>query len=354
MPYPPKLHSETYVESMVQGFLMRELTRVYQVFTVKDGDGVIAATRDADLPQLGSDLIIPDGSGGERVWCVSRRPFRPKGLDSKSLWHVECRFTNRTDGFDRDQNGNPVDDPTDTVKRVTFDYDLITVPVEDATLVEIKVGGVSATVPPWLSNRTFTAGPVVNSAGIAQHAERQETRRRISVQRNVRNWDASWEDFAGSINSDSVTIQEQDADGIRATHTWEPNQLRMDVVRKINTWKDGKLYFAVRFEMTERKTTNGWLHVQPDVGTQQRVYPGVQKPRSSDSYDQQDVDDYGSFQSIVTEDSEGNKVAISEPQPLNGYGQPQPTLQLTSYTPDTPFELHFHKYPRQAFSGLPL
>jgi hypothetical protein len=319
MAFPKAMKSETYTESIQQGFISRELVRTYQVETDSTGAGVITALQDSSIPQLGAVLLIPNGVGGtERVWCMSRRPFRAYNEQSKGLWHVECRFSNRTDSFERDQNGNPITEPTDSVKRVTFDYDSYSVPIEDATLSKIECAGSQYTIPPWLTNRQTTKGPIVNSAGIAQFAEKQRIRRRISVQKNVRDWDATWETFEGTVNSDQVTIQEVDADGVRASHVFEAKQLRMDVVRKINTWRDGKLYFAVRFEMTENKSENGWVHVEIDKGTQRRVDPAAKKPPSgNDNYTQSELDDYGAFQSIVTSDENANTVAISEPQPLN-------------------------------------
>lgn len=348
------LKQDQYSESINRGFVRRELTRVYQV----DASSALAALNDPDVPLLGSSLIISGGGGNEKVWCRKRTPTRPFNESSKTLWHVTCTFTNDTDEFERDSNGDPVSDPVDAVKRVDIGYNQVSVPVTDATLWKIQQNGADLATPGWLNQHLTVGGPIVNSAGVPRLAEKQIIQRTIAVQRNVRNWDPTWDTYTSSVNEDTVTIREEDADGVRATHVFDPYTLRMDVVRKINTWRDGKLYFAVRFEMTEALEGQDWRHREIDRGIKQRVEPYFPKNKKGEEYTPQDFEN-AIFENVMTKstdpDGNVNSVAISEPVKFNGEGRPLGFPRVNGSVNDSGHvELIFDKYPAKIFGTLNL
>ena len=346
---------DSYTESYEKGFVKRTYTIVRQVTFTTDGNnkgtGSLLQAAAAVPDTYNSAIIIASGSGNERVWLKSKKPRRKTRLQNK-VFLVDCVYTNETDEVTHDANGVPVIDPTAMVKKVEFGYQQITIPTTDAILEKIQQNGVNRTIPDHLAGHVTTPGPIVNSAGVPQYDEKVDVQRTVSVQKNVRDWDNTWETFEGSINTDTVVIVETDIDGTRATHTFAPYTLRMDVVRKINTWKNGQLFFAVRFEMTENKKT--WKFRNVDRGTKRRVDTALKKLDGS-NYTAKEVEK-GPYQEIVTEDSKGRQATLGEPIKFNGEGQemPAPSNATPAYDPNGHIELVFKKYDETAFGPLNL
>jgi hypothetical protein len=154
----------------------------------------------------------------------------------------------------------------------------------------------------------------------------------IQVQKVFRDWSDDWEDYQNAINTNTVTIQVRDSEGLRATHTFQPYTLRLTIDTP-EEWKDAKLYFRVAFNMEHNEDT--WIHSELDRGTKRRVEVGQYKPDGT-TYTQDDLDaleiggNFG-FASIMTDDG---SVAIGEPVLFNGSGAEQPLTNIAggSYT----------------------
>lgn len=341
MAEPAELVEQDLQEIMSNGFVQYELKHVYQTFTDDRPDGFAAALQATGLPARGSAFVLADI--GVTVFCTRRHPYRVDTEATGRKWHVACTFTNFTQHFERDQNGLPVDDPTQAVKRVTVDWLEYTEPINDATLRGLFAngtefsGGSNQPTPEWLRDRQgdeSTAGepgPILSSSGIPVLLERTDFRRVIKVSKIVRDWDNSWDTLKNKINEDAVTIQEFDIDGLRSGETFQPLTLRMRPPQKENIWKDRKLYFRRTFVMEHNP--NGWIHSELDAGTKRRIFVGQNKPDGG-TYSQEDLDNLGiesafGFEEITTRDIDGTKVAIGDPVLFNGHGMEVPVpIQL--------------------------
>lgn len=353
MPHPAGLFSETLDTFINKGFLQYDLVRTYQVFIAED-KGAVTALLSPVVPKIGASLIIPGGRGDEKVWCVSRKPRRvDQGKGAKTKWQVVCRFTNDTSMFERDEKGNPITDPTQIVKKVEFGYQQFSVPRNDVKLLAIEQDGNRLEIPNHLLGHKFILGPVVNSAGVPKFSQKSRNRRTVFVTRRVRTWDDSWHTYENTTNNNPIEIQEFDVDGVRATHRFPANTLRMDIVRKINVWRAGKLYFEARFEMTEN--TQGWYYREADFGIKRRVEQGLKMPPDGiERYTRDDVKK-GPYRPITIPDPETDlRVAIAEPVKLNGAGQEMPTPSDSEYDPKGSIELVYEDYPPKNWGPLRL
>lgn len=348
-------------ESVANGFLQYQYGQTYQVFTTNRTDTESVVLSASGLPAIGQTVVL--AVSGQPIWCTSRTPARVAIEESATKWHVDCEFNNYTQTFERDFQGNPVTDPTEAVKRVDISYLEHSEEVDDAELLSITVGmsgflGGQTLVPPiWMQN---AIGPVTNSAKVPVRLTRPDYRKVIAVSQVYRDWNNDWDDFAGAINDDQITIEEKDKDGVRWSETYPEFTLRMRPPKKENVWKDARLYFRRTFIMEHNP--NSWIHAELDAGTKRRVQVGQFKPDGG-TYTQDDLDDLGidgayGYEEITTTtvDADGNKtmVAIGDPVKFNGHGSEMPTPQASSYDNNSQIYLNWRTLKLKSFGGLDL
>ena len=334
-----ELIKQDLTETISNGFVQYDLVNVYQTFTENRTDGFAGPLNAPGLPPR--SLVL--AGFGVTVHCTGRRAFRVDTEATEKKWNVECKFTNFTGHFERDADGNPVEDPTEAVKRVDFEWLEFNEPITDARFrgftfrgPEFAEGAIPTNnnLPPQFAEHGYLddppkPSPIINSASVPILLERTNFRRVIKVSSIVSQWDNSWDDLPNSINSDEITIEESDSQGVRWSGTFQPLTLRMRPPGKENVWKDGRLYYRLTFVMEHNK--NRWIHSELDAGTKRLVYVGQTKPDGS-SYTQEDLDTLGiggtyGYEEITTRDAEGTKVAIGDPIRFNGYGMELPVAR---------------------------
>jgi hypothetical protein len=304
----------------VNGFIQYQETHTFQVLAPRTSS-IVRILNWPGIPAAGSKALL----AGNTVWVGSPTVDHPQ-LDA-DRFIVTVPYTNQTSQFERNALGDPVDDPTQAVKRVTINWEDKEEPVNFARFrgatknaPEMQGGTfiTSAAKPDWVKD-----GPVTNSAGEPVMVMRKKRVKHISVSRVSRDWQQSWEDYQNAVNTDDVTIIEQDKDGTRATHSFPKYTLKMSISTP-NEWKDGKLYFRPTFHMEYNEKT--WIHAEVDRGTKRRVFVGQSKPEDKDgntTYSADDLEKLGVFGlkpqwlSILTDNG---KVAIGEPVLFNGAG----------------------------------
>lgn len=352
------LISETATESISGGFVELSATRTYQVITTNRTDSFIVALADSGLPVLGTGIVF----GTKILWCVSRNPTRVDTAGTGRKWNVACSFKNNTGRFQRDSQGNPVDDPVQAVKEVVISYQEFSEPITNATFRDITIGGphnVGSVVgePSWFARDT--PGPIMVSTGEAVFAERPNYRKNVTVTKTFNDFDQTWDNYKNKLNSDAVTIIESDSQGTRATHSFAAFTLRMKPITYQEIWKDARMYFEARFEMEYNEKT--WIHSELDVSQKRRVYVGglnsdqTEIANASELTEKYNVtgSDFG-FTNIVTKDEKGNYVAIGEPDRLNGFGDPIPYSRGdgNEYDDKLSFYLNYNKFESIEFDNL--
>ena len=355
------LVSETASETINNGFVELNATLTYQVLTTNREDTFLSALSAAGLPKLGAPVLFLPKS---ILWCISRTPTRSDETATGKKWMITCQFKNNSGQFQKDRYGNPVNDPTEAVKDVEIIEQEFSEPVDKAIFRDITINGphgVGAVMgaPFWFN--TEDKGPIKVSSGESVFAERVNYRKVIVVQKVFADWDATtYESYRNTINSDTVTILEQDSIGTRATYTYDPLTLRMKPITKTKIWKDARMYFNVRFEMEHNEET--WVHSELDVSQKRRVYVGGLNQDHSEIVDAAEmlakykVTGFFGYTSITTNDADGNAVAIGEPVLLNGTGDPIPfpRYDKNDYDPasNPSFYTNYDKYDKTAYMPL--
>lgn len=316
---PARLIDEELMESISKGFLRYDLTRTYQVLTDTRTDGPATALSASGLPATGTVALL----GSVPVYCVSRHPKRVDTDKTAKKWNIVTRWSNSTENFLRDVNGQPTTDPTQIVKEVDLDYQAFNEPIRNATMINVTQGpyddpDLTLFSPPWLAS---SKGPICNSAGEVIYAERQSHFRRIMVAKYYRDWSSTFDDYIDKINDAEVVITQTDQDGTRATYTFAARTLRIDDVIKTDIWKDGKLFFKAGFVMSENKRT--WIHSEVDRGQNQRVFVGQYKSDGTRWTAEQMANQNPPITppwGLVP--IKQDNVAVGEPRKLNGTGAP--------------------------------
>lgn len=354
---------ESLTESVSDGFLNYNIQQVYQVIADNRDDPPSVALNASGLPAIGQVAVVAGTSAN--VWCTSRAPVRVDAEATGRKWHVTCAFTNFTQEFDRDAQGNPVTDPVDAVKRIDISFQEYSAPVTDATLKRFTKNGPdwsdnagTIATPPWLQSYTSNKTSVWRSNGVPVLLERTNFRKVISVTQSYYDWLPIWDTYIGAINSDSVTLQEVDADGVRWQETYEPYTLRMRPPQKENIWKDKKLYF--RRTMIMEHNADTWIHAELDADSKRFIFVGQAKPGGG-TYTQSDLDDLGitgeyGYEEITTKSEDGDVVSIGNAIKLNGYGMemPLPRADSDSYEPNGDIYSNWYVNPIKPFAVLNL
>ena len=360
-----ELISQDLTVSVNNGFAQYELKHVYQTFTENRTDGFAGPLTATGVPQRSQAFVLADI--GVTVYCTSQRAYRVDTNATEKKWNVECTFTNFTSHFERDVDGNPVEDPTEAVKRVDVEWLEHSEPITNATLRGLFkdspefAGGSSQPTPQWLQKRQGVGdndpvpGPILNSAGVPVLLERTNFRRVIKVSSIVGDWNNAWNDLFNKINEDEITIEESDSQGVRWSETFQPLTLRMRPPQKENVWKDGRLYYRLTFVIEHNP--NRWVHSELDVGTKRRIFVGQNRPDEG-TYSQEDLDSLGiggefGYEEITTKDAEGTKVAIGNPVLLNGHGMETPVPVNLGASPDSLY-LDWNVHDIIPFAGLNL
>lgn len=352
------LCSENATETVKEGFVDLGVTQIWQVVTAARNVPFTTVLLEPGLPALGSSGTF--GTAG--LWVISRVPVRVNDDETGKKWNVTVTWTNQTSKFDRDENGDPVTDPTDAVKNVDIFYQEYAEPIDDALYISqtedgpYGVGASLSADPPWLS-KTIT-GPVRVSTGEPVVAERIAYRQIISVSRTERTWNSNYETYTNTVNDAQLTITETDISGTVATYTYEANTLRMKPIRKTPMWKDGKMYFRITFEMEHKAT--GWIHSEIDRSQKRRIMVGQYKPDQT-TYTQTEVNEAAksgtanadfAYVSIQTDD---DTVAIGDPVKLNGWSAEIPIWRvLGAISPESDIYLNYRIYEEKSFGALNL
>ena len=318
-----QLISENASETIKSGFVELGVTQVWQVILANRSDPFTSALSASGLPALQASGTF----GTATLYVISRVPSRVDEDATGKKWNVTVSWSNATEQFNRNQNGQPVSDPTDSVKQVDIAYLEYSEPITNATFENVTEGGgfedgtAITTQPTWLDD-----GNVTVSTGETVQAERTAYRQVITVSRIESSWTSTYEDYTNTINSAALTITESDASGVKATYTFPAKTLRMKPITKTPVWKDGSLYFRISFPMEHKVDT--WIHSEYDRSQSERISPG-QKRKGGADWTQTEINDLypdatGNvpffIQTITEKTSEGETVAVGDPRPLNGTG----------------------------------
>ncbi len=319
-----ELITENATETVKSGFVELGVNQVWQVITATRSTDFTAALGASGLPALGSAGTF----GGQTLYAISRVPNRVDDDATGKKWNVTVQYSNSTEQFNRNSSGQPVSNPTQSVKEVNIQFLEYAEPITDAEFLNVTKGGgysvgtAISTQPTWIDN-----GNVTVSTGETVSASRTSYRQVITVSRMESSWTSTYEDFTNTVNNSSVTITESDASGTKATYTFAANTLRMKPITKQPVWKDGSLYFRISFPMEHKPDT--WIHSEYDRSQSERIFVGQTKPGGG-TYTQLDVDalypdatagtvKFG-IQTITEKTKDGDVVAVGNPRPLNGFG----------------------------------
>ena len=279
-----QLISETTKETVQKGFLQLGVTQVFQVILPDRDDGADDALSAAGVPNIGSSGTFNTIT----LYLIDRTAARVDADATGKKWNITCQYSNNTEQFARDTNGQPVTNPTNEAKRVDIQYLEYSEPVTDATFLEVTEGGghsvgTALTAPSWMDD-----GNVTVSTGETVHAERTAYRQNITVTRLESSWTSSYDSYVNTINNASLTITETDSTGTKATYTFDAKTLRMKPITKQPVWIDSNLYFRVSFPMEHKVDT--WIHAEADVSQSERIYAGQDKPGGG-TWTQAEIDD---------------------------------------------------------------
>jgi len=352
-----QLISENASETVKSGFVELGVTQVWQVILANRSDPFTSALSASGLPALQASGTF----GTATLYVISRVPTRVDEDATGKKWNVTVSWSNATEQFNRNQNGQPVSDPTDSVKQVDIQYLEYSEPITNATFENVTEGGgfedgtAIGTQPTWLDD-----GNVTVSTGETVQAERTAYRQVITVSRIESSWTSTYEDYTNTINSAALTITESDAGGVKATYTFPAKTLRMKPITKTPVWKDGSLYFRISFPMEHKIDT--WIHSEFDRSQSERIFAGQKKPGGG-TYSQADVDKlypdatagtvkFG-IQTITEKTSEGETVAVGDPRPLDGYGARLGVAAATNVNGKSCF-VNWSIFEEKSFAGLNL
>ena len=318
-----QLISENTKETVQKGFLQLSVTQVYQVILAHRDDDANDALSDAGVPNIGSSGTF----GSATLYLIDRTAARVDADATGKKWNITCQYSNNTEQFSRDTNGQPVTSPTSEAKRVDIQYLEYSEPVTDATFLEVTEGGgysvgTALTAPSWLDD-----GNVTVSTGETVHAERTAYRQNITVTRLESSWTSSYDSYVNTINNASLTITETDSTGTKATYTFDAQTLRMKPITKQPVWIDSNLYFRVSFPMEYKENT--WIHCEADRSQSEKIYVN-QRRLDGTAWTQPEIDALfpdstgtppdETWLTITQKNEDLKTIAIGNPLPLNGNG----------------------------------
>ena len=318
-----ELIGENASENVKDGFVELTVTQVYQVILSNRNGTFEAALSSSGLPALGSAGTF----GTATLYVISRVPARVDDDSTGRKWNVTVGYSNATQDFARDDQGQPVTDPTSAAKSVDIQYLEYAEPITDATFESVTEGGgysvgTALASPGWLDS-----GNICVSTGETVLAERTAYRQVITVSRLESSWDSTYEDYQNTINSASVTINETDSSGTVATYTFPAQTLRMKPITKQPVWIDSLLYFRISFPMEHKADT--WIHAEADRSQSERIFLGQLKPGGG-AWTQAEIDALNpeatagsviwSWLTMTEKNESGQFIAIGDPRPLDGNG----------------------------------
>lgn len=328
------LLEENSQEELVEGGIQIDITRVYLVQTDDATDGPTTVMASVLLPQLGS-TAVPAAYPLITVYVIRRGyAFRPENVQSKKLWHVPIFYTNRTSGFDRNTDlppdpltGEPIQDPTLTPQTVELSFRS-----EYKIPSDAQFGGVfrqngpdtftQAPNPPWFNGRFDT--PQTTSREVLANAKKRYSLPVIRVSRVVKTWNPLWDGLIDHVNDNTLTVTQQDADGVRFNKTFEKRQLLLTDIAKQDLWIQQKLYFRVTFTFDVDDRQAGHTFDSPDTVSRRFIFENQYRNRATEAisqYSQADLNKHPSqFLPLVTTWQLLNQGGGSVPS--NGYGQP--------------------------------
>jgi hypothetical protein len=361
------LIQEDTTESLRNGFLELTVDQVWQVETAGRAVAADVVLADPGLPTLGTSQTF----GSYALWNVSRVARRVDTDSTGRLWNVSYIWTNNSQLFLRDKDGQPVSDPTLSVKTVNISYQEYDEPIADAKFlginrnVPLAPGGTpDSDPPPWLTVGS-SMPPKVSTGQNILGATRTEFNQSVEVGRVEKTWNATYETYTNKVNSLQVQILETDSTGTVATYTFAPGTLLMLPITKTPMWQsDGNLYFNIRFPMEYRP--EGWLRNYKDASQQRRCFVGqtLDKDLAGETMDQAYIDDVNggnacavAFQNITNTDPvSGAEVAIGEPEDLNGYGNTVNRYRIgdPTHTDETRYYLAYEVFEEIDFTPLGL
>lgn len=318
------------------GRIIYDLTNVYQVIANADTDTVFMVLNYPEVLQVGQLALAADGT--QLFADGQRNAYRPEGIQSKSKWHVELHFTNRTNDQDGQlppdpTTGQHVQDPTDAPQQVEIGYTAAYEPVRDASFVRVENQlGTLVTPPPDMIGYT---GYVRNtSKEILWDAKKRVFLPTWRVSRIVNEWPATWDALPGTTNNAAIQITQSDPTGPKLTRSYGAREGMLLNIQKQDMWTAGRLYFKATFLIAIDETN---LHrvKHPDVGTRRLLFVGQYRNnigQPSLKWDQPALDLFPDRNPPIT--SGNTQYIASEPVPLNGYGQEIPKESFETYDPE--------------------
>tara|TARA_R110000751_G_scaffold126358_1_gene228201 strand:- start:1927 stop:3000 length:1074 start_codon:yes stop_codon:yes gene_type:complete len=321
-----ELIGENASENVKDGFVELAVTQVWQVILANRTDTFETALLAAGLPALGSAGTF----GTATLYVISRVPARVDDDSTGRKWNVTVGYSNNTQNFARNDQGEPVTDPTSAAKSVDIQYLEYSEPITDATFDSVTEGGgysvgTALTSPSWLDD-----GDICVSTGESILAERTAYRQVITVSRLESSWTSTYEDYQNTINNASLTITETDSTGTVATYTFPAQTLRMKPITKQPVWIDSELFFRISFPMEHKADT--WIHAEADRSQSERVFygpPAQIKPGGGD-WTEAEIDALNpqaapgtvkwTLLTMSIQNESGDTIAVGDSRPLNGNG----------------------------------
>lgn len=345
-------------ESVSQGVIEYQYQEMWQVVTTSSTDGPATVLGASGLPTPLSSKVVP--STGTTVWVTSRNPKRRGTRAERLVWDVAVNYTNLTSRFERDERGNPVDDPLQVVPRIRFENQETWKPITKAYFRQLTDadGNFAANPKDFNSEKAFAG--IVNSARDVIPRERRDAESIITISKYVEQWNNAWDDNLFRTNDSAVTIRQSDNFGTRRSKTYQTGSLLFVNASSEDVWRNGRLYLDVTFTLLHNAGPFGWEHGEPDMGTRTRVYVGQYKADGT-TYTSDDVALYESAEffdadGLVphhTSTESGERIYTTEPFHLNGNGMPAGIKNASGQaTTNKTFVTWFRIYEKCSFTAL--
>ena len=318
-----QLISESTKETVQKGFLQLGVTQIFQVILPDRDNGADDALSAAGVPNIGSSGTF----GSSTLYLIDRTAARVDADATGKKWNITCQYSNNTEQFARDTNGQPVTTPTSEAKRVDIQYLEYSEPVTDATYLSTTTGGGHGNGTVLAKSDWLTDGNVTVSTGESILVEKTAYRQNIVVSRLESSWDSTYDSYLNTVNNAAITITETDSTGTKATYTFDPKTLRMKPITKQPVWIDSNLYFRVSFPMEYRENT--WIHCEADRSQSEKIYVD-QRRLDGTAWTQPQIDDLfpdstgtppdETWLTITQKNEDLKTIAVGNPLPLNGNG----------------------------------
>lgn len=329
------LVNETYAVNINGGVVEHRYTRTYQT---TEYTNIITALGDADIPQLGHELITE----GVIVYLVRKSPRRGDDKNGRKQIFVECEYTNQTQTHERDQNGRPITNLENAAPFVQVQWNEFTAKTYRGTFLGIAADDGSSLplseYPPYLRNEIGKERMITNSANLAplNAPDKKYVAKQVTYWTYHRDWSATWETYIGDVTSEAFTVTQRDQDGIRLQYTFPAFSMVLQDIIKEDNWRGSKLWFRRGLVMSQ--DLSSYITEVPDADVAQAVWYHAWDPKQWKEVNGNDprlaqFPDVTAIDAYIQENIvDANGAPLTSPVPLNGQGMPMPAKRFNGVT----------------------